>query len=590
MRQSKRLCQRRVTPDNTAMSPSLSAETTPTDVSTRLTSPIVLATLNARYIHASLGLRYLLANMDVHGGPGLRAQTQLREFVIAQRPTLIVEQLLALNPRVIGLGIYIWNVTETTQVVRLLKALRPDIRIVLGGPEVSHEVDAQEICRLADHVVTGWGDVSFPKLCRALLQGPQPLMKVIAGEQPPLSAIALPYHEYTPDDLANRLLYVEASRGCPFKCEFCLSALDKTAWAFDLDAFMAELDNLYRRGARNFKFVDRTFNLKVDFSVRILQFFLSRLASSPDLFVHFEVVPDSLHERLKDLIAQFPPGTLQFEVGIQSFNPEVQQRISRRQDNLKTADNLQWLVKHSHAHVHADLIFGLPGETLSSFADGFDKLYALAPHEIQFGILKRLRGTPITRHTADYAMVYDPQTPYTILQNSTVDFALMQRINRFARYWEILANSGRFTASLKLLLEPGDAGGVGGVGGVGSAEGSSFLHFLNFSDWLWHSTGKTHEFAYEVLIDLLHQHLVDVRGLASQVVCSALLADYQGSGARGGPKCLAALRQAVQALKVSAIHTEPANKSALAQRQSRHASQKTQPAQQTLEKPVVAAA
>ncbi len=481
---------------------------------------VVLATLNAKYIHASLGLRYLLANMDVHGGVGLRAQTQLQEFVIQHPPTQIVEHLLALNPQVIGLGIYIWNVVETTQVVRLLKTLRPDIKIVLGGPEVSFETESQEICRLADHVITGWGDVSFPKLCRALIDGPKPLMKVIAGEQPALAELALPYDEYTGEDLAKRLLYVEASRGCPFKCEFCLSSLDKTAWAFDLDGFMAEMDALYQRGARNFKFVDRTFNLKVDFSVRILQFFLDRL--TPDLFVHFEVVPDSLHDRLKDLIAQFPAGSLQFEVGIQSFNPEVQQRISRKQDNVKTADNLRWLVGQSRAHVHADLIFGLPGETLSSFAQGFDKLYALAPHEIQFGILKRLRGTPITRHTQDYAMAYDPQTPYTILQNSTVDFVTMQRIKRFARYWEMLANSGSFAASLKLLLEPG----------------SAFSHFLDFSDWLWHTTRKTHEFALEKLVDLLFEHLTRERALLTDEVRAALLADYRASGARGRPQCL----------------------------------------------------
>lgn len=513
------------------------------------TCSIVLATLNAKYIHASLGLRYLLANMDVHGGAGLKSQTQLREFVITQPPLLIVEQLLALNPKVIGLGVYIWNVVETTQVVQLLKALRPDIKIVLGGPEVSFETDSQEICRLANYVITGWGDVSFPKLCRALIDGPQPLMKVIAGEQPALDAIALPYNEYTSDDLANRLLYVEASRGCPFKCEFCLSSLDKTAWAFDLDVFMAELDALYQRGARNFKFVDRTFNLKVDFSARILQFFLDRMNfAKPDLFIHFEVVPDSLHGRLKELIAQFPAGTLQFEVGIQSFNPEVQQRISRKQDNVKTADNLRWLVTQSQAHVHADLIFGLPGETLQSFAEGFDKLYELAPHEIQFGILKRLRGTPITRHTADYAMVYAPQTPYTILQNSTVDFVTMQRIKRFARYWELVVNSGRFSATLKLLLDGG----------------SAFEHFLNFSDWLWRTTGKTHEFALEKLVDLLHEHLTQVRGLPRSAVEATLLADYQASGARGKPPSLANLLDRFPAA------TRQPHRPALTQRQTRH--------------------
>jgi radical SAM superfamily enzyme YgiQ (UPF0313 family) len=518
---------------------------------------IVLATLNAKYIHASLGLRYLLANMDRHGGAGLRAQTQLREFVIGQPPTRMVEELLALQPEVIGLGVYIWNVVETTQLVRLLKALRPEIRIVLGGPEVSHEVEQQEICRLADHVVTGWGDVSFPKLCRALLDGPKPLMKVIAGEQPALGELVLPYQDYSEEDLAQRLLYVEASRGCPFKCEFCLSSLDKTAWAFELDAFMAEMDALYRRGARNFKFVDRTFNLKIDNSVRILQFFLDRIAEVPDVFVHFEVVPDSLPDRLKELIAQFPEGALQFEVGIQSFNPEVQQRISRRQDNDRTADNLRWLVNESKAHVHADLIFGLPGETLQSFADGFDRLYGLAPHEIQFGILKRLRGTPITRHTQDFAMVYDPQTPYTILQNATVDFPAMQRVKRFARYWEMVANSGRFALSLKLLLEGGS-----------ESRPSAFAHFLQFSDWLWQTTGKTHEFAHEKLVDLIFQHLTSVRGLPPDEVRTALLTDYQATGAHARPQSLAGL------LGMQSRAASPAVASRRAARQGRHLSQK----------------
>jgi radical SAM superfamily enzyme YgiQ (UPF0313 family) len=521
-------------------------------------APIVLATLNAKFIHASLGLRCLLANMDRHGGAGLRAQTALREFVIQQRPTQIVEDLLALKPRIIGLGVYIWNVVETTQVLRLLKALRPDIKVVLGGPEVSFETESQEICQLADHVVTGWGDVSFPKLCRALLDGPQPLMKVIAGEQPPLDALAYPYSEYTDDDIAKRLLYVEASRGCPFKCEFCLSSLDKTAWAFDLDAFMAEMAALYARGARNFKFVDRTFNLKVEHSVRILQFFLDRMQVAggvPDLFVHFEVVPDSLPDRLKELIVQFPAGSLQFEVGVQSFNPEVQQRISRKQDNTKTADNLRWLVTQSQAHVHADLIFGLPGETLDSFAQGFDRLYALRPHEIQFGILKRLRGTPITRHTADFAMVYDPQTPYTILQNSTIDFATLQRIQRFARYWDMVANSGRFMRARTLLLEGTEALPV-----------AAFDAFLNFSDWLWATTGKTHEFAYEKLVDLLFEYLSAERGLPTAVVRDALLADYQASGARGKPACLAEALQAIAQPLTAAGQ-------ARAQRQGRHVNQ-----------------
>lgn len=515
---------------------------------------ILLSTLNAKYIHASLGLRYLLANMDRHGGSGLRAQTALREFTIARPVPEIVEALLVelgepvgSVPQIIGFGVYIWNVVQTTEVVRQLKRARPTLKIILGGPEVSYEWDSQEIVRLADYLITGWGDVSFPKLCRALLHGPQPLMKVIAGEQPALANIALPYAEFSVDDLAHRLLYVEASRGCPFKCEFCLSSLDKTAWAFEEEQFLAALDMLYLRGARNFKFVDRTFNLNIDSSLTILQFFLDRL--TPDLFLHFEVIPDHLPERLKAMIARFPPGVLQFEVGIQTFNPAVQQAISRRQDNAKTCENLSWLVNHSHAHLHTDLIFGLPGETLGSFAAGFDRLYALRPHEIQLGVLKRLRGTPIARHSLAYGMVYDAEPPYAIQQTAAVDALTVQRFTRLARYWDLLANSGRFPQTLPILLDCP----------------SPFAAFLAFSDWLWQSTGLTSRLTPEKLLDALFDYLTNVIGREKESVRQILLADYQSSGARANPACL-------QGLLKDREKPVPRSARTLVQRQDRHVS------------------
>jgi radical SAM superfamily enzyme YgiQ (UPF0313 family) len=483
---------------------------------------ILLSTLNARYTHASLGLRYLLANMGE-----LKAQTRIQEFVIGAKTTEMVERILSTQPKIVGFGVYIWNVDETTRLVATLKRVAPHVTIVLGGPEVSYETGEQEIARLADYVVTGWGDVTFPKLCGEILNGPKPLMKVHAGVQPPMAEITLPYAEYSDEDLAHRTLYVEASRGCPFKCEFCLSSLDKTAWPFNIDHFLAGMESLHARGARLFKFVDRTFNLNIKTSLKIMQFFLDKLAANPDdpVYAHFELVPDHLPEALKEGIAKFPPGTLQFEIGIQSFNPVVQANISRKQDNQKAADNIRWLCTHSNVHMHVDLIAGLPGETVESFAEGFDKLWALGPHEIQFGILKRLRGTPIIRHTEEFGMVYDPYPPYTILANREIDFPTMQRLVRFARYWDLVANSGRFTHATPVLLGE-----------------HPFANFMAFSDWLYANTDATHRIALDRLAVLVGRWLG--QRLPAEAVSELLARDGHGIKQKASQTSAAPQRQA----------------------------------------------
>jgi Protein of unknown function (DUF4080) len=218
---------------------------------------------------------------------------------------------------------------------------------------------------------------------------------------------------------------------------------------------------------------------------------------------------------LKVAIAAFPSGTLQFEIGIQTFDPEVQARISRRQKNDLAAANIAWLRDHSTAHLHVDLIAGLPGEDVETFAAGFDRLVQLAPHEIQFGILKRLRGAPIARHTNAHGLRFNPEPPYNILATDVIDFATMQRLSRFSRYWDIVANSGRYTRTQQLLLGE-----------------TPFRNFLVWSDWLYAKTNQTHALAHERMVHLLHEHLVAVRGLGEEAVNEALLADYRSAGGR----------------------------------------------------------
>ena len=451
---------------------------------------ILLATINARYIHAAVGLRYLMANLGE-----MQSVARILEFEIKQRALDIAGEILAVGARIVGLGVYIWNAALTAEVVAILKKVQPDLVVILGGPEVSYETLGQPIVECADYVITGEADLKFAEVCRVLLAGERPVHKVIHAELPQLAGVRMPYGLYSREDLQNRVLYVEASRGCPFTCEFCLSSLDVPVRGFDLALFLAELENLFARGARIFKFVDRTFNLSLKTSRAILEFFLDRWEDG--MFVHFEMVPDRMPEALLELLARFPAGGVQLEVGIQTFDEATAKNISRRQNYEKLEHNLRFLRAHTGVHIHADLIAGLPGETMESFGRGFDRLVALAPQEIQLGILKRLRGTPIVRHDAEWQMRYSPHPPYEILQNKSLSFAQLQSLRRFAKFWDLIANSGRFTDTLPWVWRGLE---------------SPFAGFMEFSEWLALRLGRTHSIALVALAEQLYRFVWEVRG------------------------------------------------------------------------------
>ena len=332
---------------------------------------ILLATVNAKYVHPSLALRLLRANLGE-----LEDRSEIIEFALRQPLEEKVEAILAARPRLLALSVSIWNHAQTLDLLRALSerwdtavggadcgaTCRPII--VLGGPEASNLPPDAPLLRppfltSGDYLIRGEGEFAFVELCRAVLSGRPPATSpaiaashrfradgptVVEAVPVDLARIDPGYRLYTAEDLSHKLVYVEASRGCPFGCEFCLSSLDRRVREFPLDAFLHEMDLLIARGAKAFKFLDRTFNLDADHAGRIMDFFLDRLNGKPGaqpapqgLYVHFEMVPARFPAALRERLTRFPPGSLRLEVGIQTFNAEVAARIGPRERSRKGA-------------------------------------------------------------------------------------------------------------------------------------------------------------------------------------------------------------------------------------------------------------
>ena len=469
---------------------------------------ILLCTLNSTYQHSSFGLRYLQANLG-----SLKERSHILESTIKENPRNLVEKLLAFNPRIVGFSVYIWNTLETLEVIMILKKVSPDTVIVLGGPEISYETEKQAHLEWCDYIIKGEADFSFRELCEKLLAGDRPETKIIAATLPDIKQILMPYDLYTDDDIKNRVIYVEASRGCPYKCEYCLSSLDKSVRSFDLDQFLGEMKKLMDRGVRTFKFVDRTFNLSPTTSTRILQFFLEHIELG--LFLHFELVPDRLPLEIRELIKKFPAGSLQFEIGIQTLNPVVATNVSRKNDMVKVEENFNYLRQNTHVHTHADLIVGLPGETLQSFAEGFDRLNTFGPDEVQVGILKRLKGTPIARHEVTFKMIYSEAPPYQILSTNTMSYVELQKMNRFAKFWDLYANSGEFKNFMNWFK----------VAELSDCDSSYFKKFFKFSEYLSISFSDTHSLSLMSLAEQAYNFML-AENVSENEAAEVITQDY----------------------------------------------------------------
>lgn len=441
----------------------------------------------------------------------------------------IVKKVISRRPRVLAVSLSIWNHTDTFPVLRAVRRHLPDTIVVIGGPEASHLPLNHPTLQLVDGVVRGEGDLVFGRIIEELLDGggappsgfahlggftlPSGIASALEGARhepdgryeldgrrpwvydaplPDLSRIELPHRLFREHDIQRRFMYLEASRGCPFRCQFCLSSLSSSVRLAPLETLFDTIDYLLKRGADRFKFIDRTFNLDYERAAAVLEFWLSRIKRG--ISVQFETVPDRFPPELRDLIRRFPEESLRLEVGIQTFNRSVAKAIDRYSDQEKTIETLTFLTDETGATVHADLIVGLPGESITSFGRGFDRLYRYKPGEIQVGILKRLHGAPIAAH--DATIRYSSEPPYDVIETDWITKEDIDRLKRFAKYWELVVNRGRFPGKIRPLLGlPNDLDGSGDINGRDDSpkarSASPFERFLAFTDFAWDRFGRT---------------------------------------------------------------------------------------------------
>ena len=413
---------------------------------------VVLSTLNSKFIHSSLALRYLKAYGEAHG-----QAYDIVEYTINMPVLHILSDITEHDIDVLGFACYIWNIEMTLHVVDMVKAVRPDIKIVLGGPEVSFTADELlERCPNIDYIVQGEGEEAFHALVTALQVGNDGLDPVIPGvrgrrdssilgsleavEVSDLSSIPFPYTEEDMEDLEHKIIYYESSRGCPFSCQYCLSGNKNTVRFFPQERTLEELQWFIDHGVKQVKFVDRTFNCAPHHHRPLMEFMRD---SDTDMNFHLEMEPELMTEWETNILCETPPGRIQIEVGVQSTHKKTLDAINRYNDWPYIQKSIRPIIQAGRTHVHMDLIVGLPHEDFNRFGQSFNDLFSLQPHALQIGFLKLLKGSGV-RRMREYKYVADPLAPYEVLSTHVLPYDDVRFLKYFEDVFERFYNSERF--------------------------------------------------------------------------------------------------------------------------------------------------
>ncbi|MFY0741652.1 B12-binding domain-containing radical SAM protein [Solibacillus silvestris] len=421
---------------------------------------IILSTLNAKYIHTNLAIRYLKAAALPE------FDCELAEYTIKDPAFNIVSDIFQKKPDVVGFSCYIWNINETIAVIRMLKTVLPNVKIVLGGPEVSYDVHEwirkhEEI----DFIIMGEGEVSFKEMLR-YFNGEIPLEKVPGicyleegklkiHAQPPkidLREIATPFRfEEDLPHLGKRIQYIETSRGCPFSCQFCLSSIEVGVRYFNREKIKEDIRYLMNNGAKTIKFVDRTFNISRSYAMEMFQFLIDE--HQPGVVFQFEITADIMRpEVIQFLNDNAPKGLFRFEIGVQSTNDLTNDLVKRRQNFEKLTRTVTMVKEGGKIDQHLDLIAGLPEEDYASFRKTFNDVFAMRPEELQLGFLKLLRGTGLRLEAEKYGYTYVDISPYEIFSNNVLTFDDIVRIKHAEDVLEKYWNAHRMDNTIEYLV------------------------------------------------------------------------------------------------------------------------------------------
>ncbi|HVI20591.1 MAG TPA: radical SAM protein, partial [Bacillus sp. (in: firmicutes)] len=422
---------------------------------------IICATLNAKYIHTNLAIRYLKAYAEPE------FDIELAEYTIKDPIMNIVTDLIRRKPNVIGFSCYIWNIEETIKVIQMIKKIDPTIVIVVGGPEVSYDVqDWMKKVNEFDFIIVGEGEESFKRLLRELNSDDKHFDQVpgisyrhdgtilINPQLHKLNLHDLPspyrFKEDVPQ-LGKRVNYIETSRGCPFSCQFCLSSIEVGVRYFDREKIKEDIRYLMKNGAKTIKFVDRTFNISRSYAMEMFRFLIDE--HLPGTVFQFEITADIMRpEVIEFLNKEAPPGLFRFEIGVQSTNDYTNELVMRKQNFEKLTRTVMLVKEGRKIDQHLDLIAGLPEEDYHSFRRTFNDVFALRPEELQLGFLKMLRGTGLRIRAEEHQYIYSDHPPYEILGNRVLSFDDIIQIKQVEDVLEKYWNDHRMDHTIEYLV------------------------------------------------------------------------------------------------------------------------------------------